>query len=259
MNAFSTVTATALLAAASVAGAQTAGQMGAENSSPQAPGAQPQTDPSAPGAASSPHQRQMTGAGNPESSATSPNGANPNAASSLHQREALGGSTTAELEAAQQAGATPATFVKTAAEDGLTEIALAKLAETRSSNSDIKQFAQKMDRDHGQANAQLAQLAHTKGLTVPNELDERHQAMVTAMSHKSGAAFDASYSEHTAKAHANAVAMFESAAQSSDKDVAAWANKILPTLREHQQMANNLEQQHGAKKRTASAPNPSDR
>ena len=255
MNAFSTVTATALLAAASVAGAQTAGQMGAENSSPQASGAQTQTDPSA---ASSPHQRQTTGAGNTEASATSSNGANPNAASSLHQREALGGSTTAELEAAQQAGTTPATFVKTAAEDGLTEIALAKLAETKSSNSDIKQFAQKMDQDHGQANAQLAQLAHTKGLTVPNELDKKHQAMVTAMSHKSGAAFDASYSEHMAKAHEKAVALFESAAQSSDKDVAAFAHKMLPTLHEHQQMANNLEQHNGAK-RTASAPNPPNR
>jgi putative membrane protein len=194
MNTLSTVTATALLAAASVAGAQTAGQMGAENSSPPA----------------------------------------------------------------QKAGATPATFVTTAAEDGMTEIALAKLAETKSSNSEIKQFAQKMDQDHGQANARLAQLAHTKGLTVPNELDKKHQAMVTAMSHKSGAAFDASYSEHMAKAHAKAVALFESAAQSSDKDVAAFANKTLPTLHEHQKMANNLEQQNGAK-RSASAPSPSDR
>ena len=192
MNTLSTVTATALLAAASVAGAQTAGQMGAENSSPQAP------------------------------------------------------------------GATPATFVKTAAEDGMTEIALAKLAETKSSNSQIKQFAQKMDQDHGQANAQLAQLAHAKGLTVPNELDKKHQAMVTAMSQKSGAAFDASYSEHMAKAHAKAVALFESAAQSSDKDVAAFANKTLPTLHEHQKMANILEQQNGAK-RSASAPSPSNR
>jgi putative membrane protein len=148
--------------------------------------------------------------------------------------------------------------VKTAAEDGMTEIALAKLAETKSSNSDIKQFAQKMERDHGQANEQLAQLAKSKGLTVPSTLDKKHEAMVTAMSHKSGAAFDASYSEHMAKAHAKAVALFQSAAQSSDKDLAAFASKILPTLQDHQQMANNLEHEHGSK-RTASAPTPSNR
>jgi putative membrane protein len=254
MNAFSTVTATALLAAASVAGAQTAGQMGAENST-QAPGAQTQTNPSA---ASSPHQRQATGTDGTEAPAMGSDGASPGAASSPHQHEALKGSNKAELEAAQKAGATPATFVKTAAEDGMTEIALAKLAETRSSTSDIKQFAQKMDHDHGQANEQLAQLAKTKGMTVPSTLDKKHQAMVTAMSRKSGAAFDASYSEHMAKAHAKAVALFQSAAQSSDKDVAAFASKTLPTLQEHQQMANNLEQQHGTK-RTASAPSPSDK
>jgi putative membrane protein len=254
MHTLSTVTATALLAAASVAGAQTAGQMGAENST-QAPGTPMQTDPSA---ASSPHQRQSTGAAGTETPEMGSNGANPSAASSPHQREALKGSSRAELEEAQKAGATPAAFVKTAAEDGMTEIALAKLAETKSSNSDIKQFAQKMERDHGQANEQLAQLAKSKGLTVPSTLDKKHEAMVTAMSHKSGAAFDASYSEHMAKAHAKAVALFQSAAQSSDKDLAAFASKILPTLQDHQQMANNLEHEHGSK-RTASAPTPSNR
>lgn len=243
MNALSTVTATALLAAASVAGAQTATQT-----------------PTDPAAASSPHQRQTTGTGGTEASATATDGADPSTASSPHQRETMKGGSGADLDAARTAGATPATFVATAAEDGMTEVALAKVAESKSSNPDIKQFAQKMIHDHGQADTQLAQIAKTKGLTVPTQLDARHRAMVTAMSNKSGTAFDAAYSAHMAKAHAKAVALFQSAAQSSDADLAAFASKTLPTLQEHQQMANTLERENGAK-RTANSQssNPAER
>jgi putative membrane protein len=235
MKRLSTVTATALLAAASVAGAQTT---------------QTPTDPSA---ASSPHQRQTTGTDNTEAPATTTNGANPSTASTPSQRATLKGSSQADLDAARTAGATPATFVATAAQDGLTEVALGKVAESNSSNPDIKQFAQKMVQDHGQADALLAQIAKVKGLTVPTQLDAKHKAMVTAMSNKSGAAFDSAYAEHMVKAHAKAIALFQSAAQSSDSDMAAFANKMLPTLQEHQQMADSLERANGTR-RTAAAP-----
>jgi len=248
MSPLSTVTAAALFAAAGVAGAQTANQ---------APPTQMQTNPDA---ASSPHQRQATGTAGTEASPTTATGANPSDASSPHQHAAMKGATQADLDAARTEGATPATFVKTAAQDGLTEVALAKVAETKSSNSDIKQFAQKMEHDHGQANAQLMQIAKTKGLMVPAELDAKHRAMVTAMSNKSGADFDAAYSEHMAKAHAKAVALFQAAAQSDDKDLAAFANKTLPTLQEHQQMANNLERESGSKRSANAQPsNPRER
>jgi putative membrane protein len=55
-----------------------------------------------------------------------------------------------------------------------------------------------------------------------------------------------------AKAHTKAVALFEAASQSSDPDVAAFAKKTLPTLQEHEQLANNLNA--SVETRTASAP-----
>ena len=144
------------------------------------------------------------------------------------------------MSAAATAGATPATFVKTAAQDGMTEVAVAKLALEKSGNDEVKQFAQKMVHDHEQANAQLTQIAKSKGLTVPTKLDAKHEAMVKSMSARSGAAFDASYAAHMAKAHATAVALFESASKSSDPDLAAFAQKTLPTLEVHKQMADSL-------------------
>lgn len=233
MNAIATVTAAALLTAAgaTVAVAQTT-----------------QT-PTGPTSASSPHQREATGTSTNEAPAT--NGANPEAASSPHQRHAMQGMSKEDTDEAMTAGATPETFVKTAAQDGMTEVALAKLALRKSSNSEVKQFAQKMQQDHEQADEELSSIAKSKGLALPPKLDAKHEAMVKSMTAKSGAAFDSAYAEHMDKAHAKAIALFQAASKSSDPDLAAFAKKTLPTLEEHKQLADNLHESVGT--RTASA------
>jgi len=205
--------------------------------------------PTDPSAASSPHQRQATGNGTSEEGVT--NGANPSAASTPHQREAMKGSNRAETDKAMTEGATPATFVKDAAQDGMTEVALAKVALDKSKNDQVKKFAQKMEEDHSQADDQLASVARAKGLSVPKSLDAKHEAMVKMMSAKSGAAFDKAYANHMAKDHTKAVAMFQAASQSSDPELASFAKKTLPTLEEHKKMADELRSNVGT--RTASA------
>jgi len=235
MNAVSTATAAALLAAAAtVAVAQTPTQTPA------------QADPSS---ASSPHQRQATHSGTDE--ATTTEGANPSSASSPHQHQAMRDASKADTDKAMTAGATPETFVKEAALDGMTEVELAKVALKKSKNDEVKQFAQKMSQDHSQANEQLTSIAKSKGISVPTKLDAKHEAMVKMLSAKSGAAFDKAYADHMAKDHSKAVALFESASKSSDPELAAFAQKTLPTLQEHKQLADNLRANTGT--RTASA------
>jgi putative membrane protein len=236
MNAFSTVTLATLLAAGAAAGAVAQTQT--------------QTSPD-PSAASSPHQRQSTNTGANEAATTS-DGADPSVASSPHQQGAMKNSMKAETDGAVEAGSSPATFVKTAALDGMMEVESGKLAAGKSTNSDVKRFAQKMVQDHTQANQQLVALARSKGLPVPTKLDAKHEAMVKELSAKSGTAFDSAYAAHMAKAHTKAVALFEAASQSSDPELAAFARQTLPTLQEHEQLANNLNA--SVETRTASAP-----
>jgi putative membrane protein len=142
--------------------------------------------------------------------------------------------------AAQHDGASPATFVKKAAQDGLTEVTLGKQAATKAQDPKVKQFADHMVQDHSKANDELTELAKRKGLPVPSSLDAQHQAIVQKMSNKSGADFDAAYSEEMLKDHKKAVALFEGATKSADSDLAAFAQKTLPTLKEHEQMAQQL-------------------
>ena len=64
--------------------------------------------------------------------------------------------------------------------------------------------------------------------------------MVKKLGAKSGAAFDADYAKHMTMGHTQAVALFQSAAQSSDPELAHFAKKTLPTLQEHKRMADSL-------------------
>src|SRR5258708_4727985 len=61
---------------------------------------------------------------------------------------------------------------------GLKEVRLGEIADRRSSNADVKSFAQMMISDHGVNNQQLTKIAQSKGLSVPepNIFDADHIA-----------------------------------------------------------------------------------
>ena len=134
----------------------------------------------------------------------------------------------------------PATFVKKAAEGGLTEVAVSKAAAASSQDPKIRQFADQMVKDHSKANEELASLAKSKVLEVPSSLDAEHQAIVQKLSNQKGAAFDAAYAKQMREDHAKTVALFQSATKTSDPDLAGFAKKTLPTLTEHKHMAEDL-------------------
>jgi putative membrane protein len=122
----------------------------------------------------------------------------------------------------------------------MTEVEAGKLALSKAQDPQIRDFAQRMVADHGKANAELASIAKSKGIAAPKKLDAEHQAMVDTFKGKSGADFDAAYAHHMNMDHSKAIALFEGASMSSDADLAQFAQKALPTLKEHKQMAEKL-------------------
>lgn len=187
----------------------------------QEPGAQ-STDPAA---ASSPHQREATEQPATESQVTPTS--DPGAAASPHQQEVTG------------VTADPATFVKMAAQGGLTEVALGKIAMTKGHDPSVRAFGERMVKDHGKANAELSGIAKKKGIEAPSALDSQHQTIVDKLNGK-GADFDAAYSTQMMADHDKTVALFDAATKSSDAELAAFAKKTLPTLQEHKRLAQAL-------------------
>lgn len=134
----------------------------------------------------------------------------------------------------------PATFVQKAAMAGMAEVSAAEVALAKSQDPSVRSYAERMVEDHGKANKELASIAKAKGLEVPKELDAEHQAMVDKLSAKSGTEFDREYSQHMNMDHSKAVALFEAASKTSDADLAGFAKKTLPTLKQHKQLAEKL-------------------
>jgi putative membrane protein len=113
----------------------------------------------------------------------------------------------------------------------------------------VKKFAERMVQDHGKANDQLKQLASSKGLNLPTDLDRSARREHDKLSKLSGADFDREYMKHMVSDHKKDVKEFSDEAKSGkDSDVKQFASSTLPTLQQHLQLA----QQTDAAVRTAS-------
>jgi putative membrane protein len=132
-------------------------------------------------------------------------------------------------------------FAREAAQTSLFEIQVAQLAEQRAQSQDVKQFAQTIVQDHQQANQKLQQIAQSKGIDIPKELDEIHQAKLQKMQKLQGKHFEKQFVYGMLAGHVIAVLEFRDASQDlQDKDLKQFAAQTLPKLQQHLQTAQRL-------------------
>ncbi len=133
-------------------------------------------------------------------------------------------------------------FMTEAAQGGMAEVELGKLASTKAQNASVKQFGQQMMSDHGRANNELKQLAAKKNITLPTDVGAAHKATMEKLSKLSGAEFDKEYVAEMVKDHEKDVAEFQTQSESAtDSDVKAFAAKTLPTLKSHLEMIRGIQ------------------
>lgn len=138
----------------------------------------------------------------------------------------------------------PQEFVTKASEAGMAEVELSKLALQKSSDPDIKAFAQRMVTDHGKADAELAAIAERKKLMPSAKLSAAHEKALENLRGKSGGDFDDAYSDQMKSDHKEAVELFTEARGTADPELAAFAAKTLPTLKAHEELAAHLDDTH---------------
>jgi putative membrane protein len=106
----------------------------------------------------------------------------------------------------------------------------------------VKQFGQKMVDDHGKANEKLKQLAASKGVELPADIDRSARREHDKLSKLSGADFDREYMKHMVSDHKKDVKDFEREAKAAkDPDVKTFASDTLPTLQQHLQLAQQAD------------------
>lgn len=149
--------------------------------------------------------------------------------------------------AADELSAGDKAFFKKAAEGGMAEVELGKLAEKKGMANETKEMGRRMVTDHSKANEELEKLAMSKGVTLPKELAAAHKSTMSSLDKMEGEKFDHAYHTDLIKNHREDIALFEKAAGSKDADIKAFAGKTLPTLKEHLGM---LEKQHDMSKKS---------
>ena len=82
------------------------------------------------------------------------------------------------------------------------------------------------------------QLGKAENLNLPAQLDTKHKSEMDRLSTMSGNAFDAAYMQHMVQDHQKTIADFQKQAESgSDPALKSFAQKQLPILQQHLQMA----------------------
>ena len=133
-------------------------------------------------------------------------------------------------------------FVTFAADAGMLEVQLGKLAATKGSSPEVKKFGESMVADHTKANDELKTLAEKKGLKVPVTLSAKSQKKYEELSTKAGADFDKAYADQMVKDHQAVIAKFKQESQAgNDAELKAWAEEKLATLEHHLMMAKDMQ------------------
>ncbi len=123
----------------------------------------------------------------------------------------------------------------------MAEVQEGQLAASKAARAAVKQFGQQMVTDHTPVNQQLAQLAQSKGVTPPADLDPAHQQILTRLQRERGSTFDRDYMRNQIADHQAAVALFQRESQEgTDPDLKNFATQTLPTLQSHLQEAQKL-------------------
>ncbi|MGI8470008.1 MAG: DUF4142 domain-containing protein [Pyrinomonadaceae bacterium] len=133
-------------------------------------------------------------------------------------------------------------FMKEAAQGGMAEVELGKLAASKAQNAEVKAFGQKMVTDHTKINNDLKEVAAKKKATLPTEVNAKQKELMDKLSKLSGADFDKEYVDSMVDDHKEDIDAFQEQADSgNDSNVKGFAARNLPTLKAHLDMIKNIQ------------------
>lgn len=132
-------------------------------------------------------------------------------------------------------------FAKDAALTAMSNVELGKLAAQKAASPDVKQFGQKVAEEQSKTTGQLKDVATKENLSIPGELDAKHQSRIDKLSKLSGQQFDKAYLKDQLKNEQSQLRDFSDEAKGgTDPAVKAFAAGTLPALQQQVELAKNL-------------------
>ena len=150
---------------------------------------------------------------------------------------ALGLASTAALAA--PLSSTDRDFLVSTAQGATYELALAKLALTKTTNSDVKNYAQTMVNDHESLNPKLHQLAQENGVNLPTAMTSDSQKSYNHLKGLDGKDFDSGFVNAEAKDNGSDV-------DSERKEIDSTSNPSVKALVEQMKQTDTKHADMGA-------------
>lgn len=132
-------------------------------------------------------------------------------------------------------------FIMEAAQGGMLEVQMGKLAQQNGQSDGVKQFGKRLEDDHSKANEELKGVAQKLGVDLPASLDKKHQGKVDKLSKVKAQDFDRQFAKDMVSDHEKDVKAFRKEAdKGKNAEVKQFASQAVPTLEEHLKMARDL-------------------
>ncbi|MDM0009464.1 DUF4142 domain-containing protein [Variovorax sp. J22G73] len=145
-------------------------------------------------------------------------------------------------QAAGKLSSADESMLKDIARANIAEIDSGRLAVEKSTNPEIKKFAQMMVDDHSKGLEETKALASSKSASLPDGPDTKHKAAMIEFKTLSGGLFDSRYVKQAGVGDHEATAKLlqKVQAEAKDADLKALATKMLPAVQGHLQHAQDL-------------------
>jgi putative membrane protein len=144
-----------------------------------------------------------------------------------------------------QASASDKQFVSEALTGGMAEVQLGQLASQKSSSDDVKQFGQKMVEDHTRLGDRMKGVASQIGVTPPDSISPKDQALMARLHGLSREQFDRVYIRAMVRDHEKDLQAFKAeAASTSSPAVREAATQGEQIVSHHLDMIRQIAQSH---------------
>ncbi|MEP6806473.1 MAG: DUF4142 domain-containing protein [Flavobacterium sp.] len=135
-------------------------------------------------------------------------------------------------------------FLVDQAEINLAEIEIGKLAQTKSTNPEVKKFGKMLVDEHTKSASEVSALAKAKNFTLPTSITEDGKEEYKKLNEKSGLDFDKKFADMMIDGHEKAIDKLKKASEkATDQDVKLWASNNIAGLTAHLEHAKMLKEE----------------
>lgn len=118
------------------------------------------------------------------------------------------------------------------------EIAIAALAQQRSSREDVKAYAARVVADHAAFNQALQELGHAKGVELPTDMTADDRVRLNTINSQTGSTADRSFIQEAIRINSeDKQDAADEAAKTPDPDIKAFLQKFESVDAEHERLA----------------------